>query len=147
MYTSAHGDVDLSPSRTSSWAGWILFAAVAMVVSGIFDIIWGIVGIVRDEVFISGPKGNVVDLDYTTWGWINLILGIVLVVAGIALFTGSIVAMILAVVLAVLSAVENLLVIGAYPLWSVIVIGIDLIVIYAICVHGAEFQNARSEST
>jgi hypothetical protein len=141
MYTSAHSDVDLRPARATGWVGWIVFAAIMMVVSGVFDVIWGIVGIVRDEVFISGPRGNVINLDYTTWGWINLVVGAVMVVAGFGLFTGALWASVIAITVAVLSAVANLLVIAAYPVWSVIVITLDVLVIYAISVHGREIQD------
>lgn len=142
MYTSADQDVDLSPSRVTAWVGWIIFAAIALVMAGIFDIIWGIVALARDEVFISGPRGNVINLDYTTWGWINLIFGIVVLLTGMALFTGSIVARIIAIGIAVLQATLNLLVIGAYPVWSVIVITLDVLVIYAIAVHGDELRDS-----
>ena len=141
MHTSATGDVDLRPSRVTAWVGWIYFAATMMVISGIFSIIWGIVGLVRDQVFVVGARGNVVNLDYTTWGWINLIMGIVVFIAGLCLLTGSVLASIVAVTLAVLSIVGNLLVIAAYPIWSVIVISVDVLVIYAITVHGRELRN------
>ncbi|MCW2522587.1 MAG: Membrane protein [Frankiales bacterium] len=141
MYTSADEDVDLRPSEVSAWVGWILFAAIALVLAGIFDIIWGIVALARDEVFVAGPRANVINLDYTTWGWINLIFGIVVLIVGMALFTGSIVASIAAIAIAVGQAVLNLLVIGAYPVWSVIVITLDVLVIYAIAVHGHELRD------
>ena len=141
MYTSADPGTDMAPSRATRWVGWILFAAIMMVVSGVFDIIWGIVGIARDEVFVGGPKGNVINLDYTTWGWLNLILGFVVLVAGLGLLTGAIWASVVAIVLAVSSAIANLLVIGAYPVWSVIVITLDILVIYAISVHGSELRQ------
>jgi hypothetical protein len=142
MYTSADQDVDLKPSRATAWVGWVIFAAIAMVLAGIFDIIWGIVALARDEVFLSGPRGNVINLDYTTWGWINLIFGVVVLIVGMGLFTGSIVARIAAIGIAVLQAVLNLLIIGAYPLWSVIVITLDVLVIYAIAVHGDELRDS-----
>jgi hypothetical protein len=118
-----------------------IFGAVIMIVSGSFSIIWGIVGIVRDQVFVAGPKGNVINLDYTTWGWIHLALGVVVVATGVALFTGSLWARILAVGFAVLSAIGNLLVLTAYPVWSTIVITLDVLVIYAITVHGNELAD------
>jgi hypothetical protein len=142
MYTSADQDVDLRPSRATAWAGWVIFGAIAMVLAGIFDIIWGIVALARDEVFLSGPRGNVINLDYTTWGWINLIFGVVVLIVGMGLFTGSIVARIAAIAIAVVQAVLNLLIIGAYPVWSVIVITLDVLVIYAIAVHGDELRDS-----
>jgi hypothetical protein len=141
MYTSAHGDVDLRPSDATGWTGWVVFGAIMMIVSGTFDVIWGIVGLVRDQVFVVGPQGNLISLDYTTWGVINLIVGAVVVFAGVALFTASMFARVLAIIVAVLSAVENLLVIGAYPVWSTIIIALDVLVIYAVAVHGHELRS------
>lgn len=141
VQTSVSGDVDLRPSRVTGWVGWIYFAATMMVISGTFSIVWGIVGLVRDQVFLVRPNGNVVNLDYTTWGWINLIAGIVVVGCGLALLTGSMVARIVAVIVAVLSIIDNLFVIAAYPIWSVIVISVDVLVIYAVTVHGRELRN------
>lgn len=141
MYTSADNDIDMQPSRVSGWVGFIWFAAVMMILAGIFDIIWGITALVRDEVFIVGTRGVVLNIDITAWGWIKLILGVVMVIAGFLLFAGKVWACILAVGVAMLSAVANLLAIGAYPVWSVIVIALDVMVIYAITVHGHELRE------
>jgi hypothetical protein len=141
MYTSASGDVDLQPSRASGWVGWIVFAAAMMIISGIFSIVWGIVALVRDEVFLVGRSGNVVNLNYTTWGWVNLVLGIIVLVSGLFLFRGSVIASIVAVILAMLSMIGNLLDIASYPIWSTIVIAVDVLVIYALTVHGHETRE------
>ncbi len=138
MYSGTESDT--GQPRTSAWTGWIYFAAVVMVMSGFFSIIWGITGIARDEVFVASPKSNlVIGLDYTAWGWIQLIGGIIVVLAGLGLLSGAIWAAAVTVAVAVLSAVGNLFVIGAYPVWSVIVIALDVLVIYAITVHGDAF--------
>jgi hypothetical protein len=142
MYTSADGNVDLEPSRATAWVGWIVFAALMMIMSGIFSIIWGIVALARKEVFVAGRRGNVINLDFTAWGWIHLILGVLVLLAGFALFRGALWAGIVAIVIAVFSAVGNLLVIGSYPIWSTIVIALDVLVIYAITVHGGEMRNS-----
>jgi hypothetical protein len=141
MYTSSNGDVDLRPSRVSGWVGWIVFASVMMVISGVFSIIWGLVALARDEVFVVGRRGNVLDLDYTLWGWINLILGVVVLVAGLALLKGSFIASVTTIVLAMLSVVGNLLILPAYPFWSIMVIAADILVIYAVTVHGDEVRE------
>jgi hypothetical protein len=141
IYTSAHSDEDFRPSRATGWVGWIFFAACMMVLSGTFNVIWGIVALVRDEVFVQGPRGNVINLDYVTWGWVNLIFGIAAVAAGFGLFVGATWAYVIALVMAGLSVVDNLLVIGAYPIWSTIVIAFDILVIWAITVHGREMRG------
>jgi hypothetical protein len=141
IYTSAHSDENLHASRATGWVGWIFFAGCMMVLSGTFNVIWGIVALVRDEVFVRGPRGNVINLDYVTWGWVNLIFGIAAVAAGFGLLVGATWAYIIAVVMAGLSVVDNLLVIGAYPIWSTIVIAFDVLVIWAITVHGREMRG------
>ncbi len=140
-YTSAHSDVDLRPSRATGWVAWILFAACMMVLSGTLTIIWGIVGLVRDEVFVRGPRGNVLNVDYTAWGWANLIFGILVLLAGIGLFTGAVWAAVVAVLLAAVSIIDHVMVLGAYPAWSTIVIAMDVLVIWAITVHGDELRH------
>jgi hypothetical protein len=140
-YTSARSDVDLAPSNATAWVGWIVFAACMMVLAGMLDVVWGIVALARDQVFIVGRQGNVIDLDYTAWGWINLIFGIVVLCAGFALLKGSVWAAITAVTIAVVSVIDNLFVIPAYPIWSVVVIALDVLVIYAITVHGDEIRQ------
>jgi hypothetical protein len=141
MYTSAAGQTDLRTSEATAWVGWIIFAAMMMIISGTFSIIWGIVALVRDQVFVVGRQGNVINLDYTAWGWIELIIGAIVLLTGIFLFRGNLAASIVAVILAGLSAIANLLVIAAYPVWSVIVIAVDVLVIYAITVHGNELRD------
>ena len=140
MYTSANDDVDMRPSRVSGWVGWIVFASMMMIISGIFSIIWGIVALARDQVFVVAGR-NVINLDYTAWGWIHLILGIIVLLAGIYLLKGGLVASVITIVVAMLSAIGNLLVISAYPIWSVIVIAVDVLVIYAVTVHGRELRE------
>lgn len=140
-YTSARSDVDRAPSHPTAWVGWVAFAAFMMVLAGTLDAVWGIVALVRDQVFVVGRHGNVIDLDYTAWGWINLIFGIVVLCAGLGLLKGSEWAAITAVTLAVVSVIDNLFVIPAYPIWAVVVIALDVLVIYAITVHGDEIRQ------
>jgi hypothetical protein len=84
--------------------------------------------------------GLVVNVDYTAWGWIHLIVGLVAIAVGLGLMAGNMVARIVGVIFAVISATLNVLFIGAYPVWSTIVIAVDVIVIYAIVVHGRELK-------
>lgn len=140
MYTSA-GGADLKSSRISGWVGWIAFAAMMMLLSGMFSFIWGIVALVRDEAIFQGRRGNVINLDYTAWGWIAIIVGLIVAIAGVALLGGALWASLIAVFIAMLSIINNLLVLGAYPVWSVIIIVLNVLVIYAITVHGQELSG------
>jgi hypothetical protein len=125
----------------TGWVGWVVFAGLMMIMLGFFQAIEGLVAIFDDGYYLVRPDGLVVNVDYTTWGWLHLIVGVLAVAAGVGLIAGNIVARVVAVVLALLSAVLNLVFIAAYPVWSTIVIAVDVIVIYAIIVHGRELQN------
>ena len=122
-----------SGERPSGWAiGFVVFAAVMMVLVGTFQVIAGVAAIFEDEFFVVGPN-YVYDVDVTAWGWIHLILGVVIFLAGIALFTGAVWARIIGVVLAGLSMIANFIWLPYYPVWSIVVIAIDIAVIWALC--------------
>ena len=91
--------------------------------------------------YLVSSSGLVLSVDYTVWGWTHLILGILAAVSGLGLLAGSTAARVAGIVLAVISAILNLVFIAAYPIWSVIVITVDVIVIYAIVVHGRELKT------
>ena len=131
----------MTRSRTSGMVGWIAFGAIMLVIAGTFDIIWGLTALFRDQIFVVGRNGNVISADYTAWGWVHLILGIIVFVTGLALFTGRYWARVLGVLLAFLSSVAQLLVIFSYPVWAVMVIALDMLVIYAIVAHGEEMDR------
>lgn len=80
-------------------------------------------------------------VDLTGWGWIHLIIGIVVVLAGFGLFTGNILARTIAVIVASASLIANFLWLPAYPIWSLIVITIDVLVLWAVIAHGGEMRS------
>jgi hypothetical protein len=121
----------------SGWVmGGIVFAATVLVMVGIFHVIAGLVAIIDDD-FYRVRRDYTFDLDATGWGWIHLILGIILVVVGFALYARQEWAAISAVVLAGLSAVANFLFIPYYPLWSIVGIALAVWVIWALTRPGA----------
>jgi len=103
---------------------------------GCFHAVAGFVGIFQEDYYRVGENGLVITVDYTTWGWIHLLLGIVVVLAGAALLRGAMWARIVAIVLAVVSSMANLAFMPAYPLWSLIMITVNVLVIYAVTAHG-----------
>jgi hypothetical protein len=121
-------------------SGWVLggmvFAATMLVIIGTFEAISGLVAIIDDDFYVV-RRNYTFDLDTTGWGWIHLILGIVLIVVGFALYARQEWAAISAVVLAGLSAVANFFFIPYYPLWSIVVIALDVWVIWALTRPGA----------
>ncbi len=112
-----------------------MFAATLMIVGGIMQAFQAISAIANDEFFVTLPN-YVVTLDVSTWGWIHLVFGILVVIAGMTLFSGNRAAAIFALVLAVLSAIANFGFIPYYPFWAVFIIAVDVFVIWAIARSG-----------
>jgi hypothetical protein len=129
-----------SYNGTSAWVGWIAFAGVIMTLLGTFHIIQGLVALFNDHYFLVRPSGLVLHLDFTTWGWIHLIGGIVVLVAGLCVFAGQIWARTVGVLVAMVSAVVNVAFLGAYPIWSLMMIALCVTVIWALTVHGSEIK-------
>ena len=131
------------PEQTG-WVGWIIFAATMMVMLGVFHAIQGLVALCRDEYYLVGKNGLTVHVDYTAWGWIHLILGIVVAGAGAALYVGQMWARIVGVLVALLSSIVNIAFLASYPIWSTIMIAVDILVIWALTVHGSEMKANRA---
>ena len=130
----------VAPAKPSwtGWTGWVVFAGVMMIMIGAFHAISGFVAIFDPGYYLVGRNGLVVSVDYTTWGWVHLLLGAVALIAGIAVLSGQMWGRVVGIAMAVVSAIAELAFIAAYPIWSTIVIAIDVIVIYALTVHGKE---------
>lgn len=121
----------------SSWVGWVYFAGILMLLSGIFQMFAGLVALFRDTVFVVGPE-RIISVDYTTWGWVHLLLGAVLALTAFSLMNGNAWGRFWGVVLASLSAIANFGFVDVYPIWALLVITIDILIIYAIVVHGGD---------
>ncbi len=129
----------------TGWVGWIFFAATMMLILGVFHVFQGLVALFNDEYYLVGPNGLTVQVDYTAWGWTHLILGVLVAAGGMALFAGQLWARIVGVAVAFLSAIVNVAFLAAYPIWSTILIALDVLVIWAITVHGDEMKNVRGD--
>jgi hypothetical protein len=140
-HSTTTGPQGVQPTQVTAWVGWIAFAGIMMVLVGSFHAIQGLVALFRDEVFLVSSSGLVVDVDYTAWGVAHLIGGAVLVAAGIWVFRGKVWARTVGVVMAMLSAVVNVGFLAAYPIWSAIMIAVDVLVIWALTVHGGELKD------
>jgi hypothetical protein len=128
------------PQDVSGWVGWVYFAGFLMLLSATFQMIAGLAGLFKDEVYVVG-ENNLLALDYTQWGWVHLLIGIVMLISAISLFNGNLWGRIVGVTLASLSAIANFAFISAYPLWSIVVIVVDIFIIYALLVHGDELKE------
>jgi hypothetical protein len=122
-------DYDREPS---GWAvGGLIFAASALTLVGMFQAIQGIVAIANDDFFVRAPHYTF-HLNVTTWGWIHLILGIFIFIVGISLFNQRPWAAVAGIALAMLSAIDNFFFLPYYPVWSLILIALDVWVIWAL---------------
>ena len=115
--------------------GWIMFAAIMMMVGGTMSAFNGLIAIFKDEVYVVGDE-NIVALDFTSWGIIHLILGVIVIFAAFALLRGETWARFIAAVLAGISIVAQVGLVQYYPFWALAIIAIDVAVIYAVCTMG-----------
>ena len=127
-------------TEVTGWTGWVTFAGVMMIIAGSLGAIFGLVAIVNDN-WVVFTNRDAVSADLTGWGWIHLIVGALLVLAGFGVFTGNILARIIGVAVAVVSLIANFLWLPVYPLWSIIILTIDVLVIWALTAHGGEMRN------
>jgi hypothetical protein len=127
--------------QTSGWAvGFIMFAAIMMIMVGVFQALQGLVAIFENE-FYAATRNYLFKFDATTWGWIHLLIGLLVAFAGWGLLSGRTWARAAAIVLALLSAISNFLFIPYYPFWSLLIIALDVFVIWAIAAHGGDLRE------
>jgi hypothetical protein len=124
-------------SDVTGWVGWIAFAGFFMIITGVLDAIQGLTAIIKDDAPIF-RAGTIVILDVTQWGWVHLIFGIVLVLIGIALLNGSTFARVAAIILVGLNLISQFAGLPWYPVWGVIAIVLDMLILWALIVHGGE---------
>lgn len=127
-------------SDVSGWIGWIYFGGLMMMLLGSVHIIAGLVALFNDEVILVGQK-NVWLLDITAWGWVHLIAGIIVLMAGLAVMSGKMWGRVVGIVLSVLAAIANFAFIPVYPLWSILMFTLCVIIVFALVAHGAEAKD------
>ena len=138
---STTADLDEAGTQPTGWVGWIWFAGVMMMIGGSLEFMHGLIAAVNDEWVVWGNRGSLY-LDLTTWGWVNMVIGIVVFLSGLGVLSGNLLARVVGVVLAAISLIANFLFLPAYPVWAIVVIAVDVLVIYALTVHGREARTA-----
>jgi uncharacterized membrane protein len=111
-----------------------------MMLAGTFQVLAGLVAIFENE-FYATTKDYVFQFDATAWGWIHLLVGLALGLAGFGVLRGNLAARLVGIGLASLSAIANFLFIPYYPFWSMAVIALDIFVIWALAAHGGEVRD------
>lgn len=129
-----------APEEPGAWAqGLIMFAAVMMFVGGGFQAIAGLAAIFENEFYTVTPN-YVFEFDVSAWGWIHLVLGLVVIFAGYGLLSGQTWARVVGIILASLSALVNFAFIPYYPFWSLTIIALDVFIIWALATQARSFR-------
>jgi len=123
--------------------GFILFAAIMMLMVGSFQALQGLIGIFENEFYVA-TRNYLFQFDATTWGWIHLLVGLIVAFAGWGLLSGRTWARVVGITVALLSATANFLFIPYYPFWALLIITLDIFVIWAIAAHGGELRDRRA---
>ena len=121
--------------------GWTIFASILLIMIGIFQAISGLVAIVNDTFYVVGEEW-IFQFDISTWGWIHLLIGLGLALAGFFLFRGAMWARVVGIIVAAIAAIANFAWLPWYPLWSIIIITVSVFVIWALSVHGRDITKA-----
>ena len=128
-------------TRESDWTdGFIVFAGLMLILIGFFQVLTGIAAIAENEFFVTAPN-YLYEVDVSAWGWIHLIYGIIVIAAGFGIFRGATWARVVGIALASISAIGNFLFIPYQPVWALLIIALDVLVIAALSVRFP--QDAR----
>ena len=132
-------------TRSDTWAGWIAFAAWLMIIIGGLDFFQGLIAIIRDDYYVQAAN-QIIVFDLTTWGWVMLIWGIILVTAGCGLLAAQTWARWFAIVVASLNFLVELSFVGSasYPLWALVVVALTLVVLYALIARWGAMQDRHA---
>ncbi len=128
-------------TQPTGWTGWVAFAGILMIISGALGAIQGLIAVFNDDLVIFGKEGALF-LDITGWGWVHMLLGLLLLLSGILVLRGNLFGRIVAVILATLSIIVNFVWLPVYPVWAIVIITMDIFILYAVMVHGREMKSA-----
>ncbi len=133
----------------NSWSGWIVFAGIVIILVGVMDMLQGFVAILEDEYVVATTKGLAI-FDVTAWGWTTLIWGGILILAGLGLLGGAGWARWLAIFGVAINAIQQVAFLAnypqAYPLWNILIVTLNFVVLFALTVRWQGFKETVRES-
>jgi hypothetical protein len=136
--TTSYGSPTRAGPEPSGWAiGWIAFAGTMMMIQGVWWSIAGLVALFNDEFYVVGAE-YILQFDVTTWGWIHLLLGLLVLGAGVAVFSGAVWARTVGVIVASIATLVAFAWLPWYPVWAILLITISIAVIWALTAHGRD---------
>jgi hypothetical protein len=133
----------MEESEVTGWVGWIVFAGTMMAILGVLHMFEGFIALIRHTQIVFPTSGLAVQVSYTQWGWVQILAGAVVFATGLSLFTGRTWARALGVLVLVVSVLVNFAWANIFPFWSLTLLTIDFLCIYAIIAHGGEMKVAR----
>lgn len=122
---------------STGWVGWVYFAGALLLLNGGIQIVAGLTGIFNTNFYVA-YNGYALAFNYTTWGWIHLLFGLLVLTAGIGLINGRTWARLFTIILVVIAAISHVAFLSVYPWWSIILLVIDGLILYAVTMHGDE---------
>ena len=132
-----------------SWSGWIVFASFVIIIVGAMDMLQGFMAILEDEYVVATPEGLAL-LDVTAWGWTSLVWGAVLILAGLGLLAGAGWARWLAIIGVAVNAFQQIAFLAnypqAYPLWNILIVALNFVVLYALTARWQGFKESVRET-
>jgi len=132
-------------AQDSSWAGWIAFAGIVLLIIGVMDILQGFTAIIKDDYVVATPHG-LATFDATGWGWTTLIWGILIIITGLGLLAGSDWARWVAIIAVALNAIGQVGFLAnypqAYPLWNILIVTLNILVLYALTARWQSYKSA-----
>ncbi len=126
--------------EVSGWVGWVAFAGIYMVIAGIFQLIVGFVALFKNDIYLVG-KSAVWFFDYSTWGWIHMLIGLIVLLVGLAILAGQTWGRVVGVIMVAISLIATFAFLPIYPFWSVVVLVVDALILYALIAHGGEMKE------
>ncbi|MDQ5972130.1 MAG: hypothetical protein QG553_289 [Patescibacteria group bacterium] len=127
-------------TQPSGWVGWVYFAGILLLVRAFFEAFLGIVSLTRSSFYVV-TESHLAVFNFTAWGWGQLVLAMILLFAGFSVLSGHMFGRVVAVIVTTLSMLTSMAFIPAYPVWSLAAIAIDVLVLYALIVHGGELRE------
>lgn len=123
--------------NTTGWVGWVYFAGILMLVRAFFQAFLGIVALTKSDFYVV-TQDSLSVFNYNTWGWGHIVLAIIFLTAGFSVLSGHMWGRIVGVIAFGLSLVANMIFLPAYPIWMIAAIIVDILVLYALIIHGNE---------
>src|SRR4051794_38353182 len=137
--STRHRGESFDETEPTAWVGWILFAGTMLLLVGFFQAIAGFVALFDKSYY--GPNSDLtVTVSYDAWGWVHIGLGLLAIAGGFGVMAGKTWARVYAIAYAGIAAIVNMSFMRAYPVWMTIMIAVDVLVIYAVAVHGREVR-------